>query len=113
MQGECPEEVLIILSGLGCRHKLLEEGERQIVAFLVPGDICDLHIALLGAMDHTISTDQHEEQRLDQDERARPGFSIPASVTRRPSGGWPVLCCNLRPWAARRDNMGSSGTTPG
>ena len=60
-QGERPEEVFVILSGLGCRYKLLEEGERQIVAFLVPGDICDLHIALLGAMDHTISTTAEAE----------------------------------------------------
>lgn len=53
-QGSNPEVVWIMLSGLACRHKSLEEGERQIVAFLVPGDLCDLQVAMLGRMDHTI-----------------------------------------------------------
>ena len=55
-QGEQPEHAWIVLSGLACRFKLLPEGERQIFAFLVPGDLCDLHVAMLGRMDHTIET---------------------------------------------------------
>ena len=29
---------------------------RQIIAILIPGDFCDLHVAILGAMDHGIAT---------------------------------------------------------
>lgn len=31
----------IILSGLACRYRILEDGSRQITDFLVPGDLCD------------------------------------------------------------------------
>jgi CRP-like cAMP-binding protein len=35
---------------------LLPDGSRQITAFLIPGDFCDLHVTILGAMDHSIGT---------------------------------------------------------
>jgi CRP-like cAMP-binding protein len=53
-EGAKPENVSLILEGYACRYKLSETGERQIVAFLVPGDLCDLHIFILKEMDHTI-----------------------------------------------------------
>lgn len=31
----------IILSGLACRYRILEDGSRQITDFLVPGDLCE------------------------------------------------------------------------
>lgn len=31
----------IILSGLACRYRMLEDGSRQITDFLVPGDLCE------------------------------------------------------------------------
>jgi CRP-like cAMP-binding protein len=31
-------------------------GQRQIMAYLLPGDLCDLDVALLDQMDHTITT---------------------------------------------------------
>lgn len=31
-------------------------GKRQIFAYLIPGDFCDLHVALLKKMDHSIAT---------------------------------------------------------
>lgn len=55
-EGDRPENVILILSGLACRYKLLETGNRPIVALLMPGDFCDLHVAILGSMDHSIST---------------------------------------------------------
>jgi CRP-like cAMP-binding protein len=54
-EGEAPREVNIVLSGWGCRYKQLEDGRRQIIAFLLPGDVCDLNIFILRAMDHTVS----------------------------------------------------------
>lgn len=55
-EGDRPEHVHIILSGLACRSQILRNGRRQITAFLIPGDFCDLHIFILKAMDHNIST---------------------------------------------------------
>jgi CRP-like cAMP-binding protein len=55
-EGDRPEHVHVILSGLACRSQMLRSGRRQITAFLLPGDFCDLHIFILEAMDHDIST---------------------------------------------------------
>ena len=53
-EGERPEHVHIIVEGWAARYKTLADGSRQIVAFLIPGDFCDLHVAVLGHMDHGI-----------------------------------------------------------
>jgi len=53
-EGERPDRVHLVLSGLACRYKVLADGSRQILAWLIPGDICDLHVAILGRMDHGI-----------------------------------------------------------
>ncbi len=54
--GERPEHVHLILEGWAYRYKLLDDGKRQITAFLIPGDFCDMHVAILGEMDHNIGT---------------------------------------------------------
>jgi CRP-like cAMP-binding protein len=53
-EGERPDHVHVILEGWAARYKTLSDGSRQIVAFLIPGDFCDLHVAILGHMDHGI-----------------------------------------------------------
>ena len=53
-EGDRPEEVHLVIEGWAARYKLLPDGSRQIVAFLLPGDFCDLHVAVLGHMDHSI-----------------------------------------------------------
>ena len=55
-EGERPENVNLVMEGFACRYKILKDGRRQIMAFLVPGDFCDLHVAILGTMDHAIGT---------------------------------------------------------
>lgn len=55
-EGDRPEHVHLILDGWAARYKILPDGARQITAFLIPGDFCDLHAALLGEMDHSITT---------------------------------------------------------
>jgi CRP-like cAMP-binding protein len=55
-EGDEPECVHVVLEGFACRYKTLPDGGRQIVGWLVPGDFCDLHIAILGRMDHAIAT---------------------------------------------------------
>ncbi len=44
----------VILSGLACRYTILPNGSRQIMAFLVPGDLCDAEIFILDQMDHSV-----------------------------------------------------------
>ncbi|XYD07412.1 Crp/Fnr family transcriptional regulator [Methylobacterium sp. NMS12] len=56
-EGERPENVHLIVEGFASRYKTLADGRRQIVALLVPGDFCDLHVAILGEMDHSIGTE--------------------------------------------------------
>jgi len=55
-EGDRPDAVRLFLSGWACRYKALEDGRRQIVSFILPGDSCDAHIYVLAAMDHSIAT---------------------------------------------------------
>lgn len=53
-EGDRCELVRVFLSGWACRYKVLEDGRRQIVSFVLPGDTCDAFIYLLSRMDHSI-----------------------------------------------------------
>ncbi|WP_174292745.1 Crp/Fnr family transcriptional regulator [Sphingomonas bacterium] len=53
-EGDEPGPVFVILNGWACRYKILPGGSRQIMAFLMPGDACDLHMNMVAAMDHGI-----------------------------------------------------------
>jgi CRP-like cAMP-binding protein len=55
-EGDRPGPVFVMLEGWACRYKILPSGSRQILAFLMPGDCCDLHVGLLDQMDHSIQT---------------------------------------------------------
>jgi CRP-like cAMP-binding protein len=55
-EGERPDHVHLMVEGWAARYKLLPDGTRQITAFLIPGDFCDLHVTILGEMDHSITT---------------------------------------------------------
>lgn len=53
-EGDAPGPVFVVLSGWACRYKILPNGTRQIMAFLLPGDCCDLHVGILAEMDHNL-----------------------------------------------------------
>jgi CRP-like cAMP-binding protein len=55
-EGDRPGPVFVILEGWAFRYKILPSGTRQVLAYLMPGDSCDLHIGLLAEMDHSIQT---------------------------------------------------------
>ncbi len=55
-EGDRPDHVHLMVEGWAARYKLLPDGARQITAFLIPGDFCDLHVTILGEMDHGIAT---------------------------------------------------------
>jgi CRP-like cAMP-binding protein len=54
-EGEEPRTVNLLVEGWACRYKMMEDGRRQILAFFVPGDLADLHVYILNAIDHSIS----------------------------------------------------------
>ncbi|URD34658.1 Crp/Fnr family transcriptional regulator [Methylobacterium tardum] len=56
LEGECPDAAYVILDGFACRYKLVPDGGRSIVAYLVPGDGCDLHASILNRAIHSVAT---------------------------------------------------------
>jgi CRP-like cAMP-binding protein len=54
-EGDRPDAVHLLLSGWAGRYKILD-GVRHIMAYLIPGDLCDIQITLLTTMDHSIGT---------------------------------------------------------
>jgi CRP-like cAMP-binding protein len=56
IEGAKPTDVHLILEGFACRYKILPNGSRHIIAYLVPGDFCDLHVFVLREMDHSVGT---------------------------------------------------------
>jgi CRP-like cAMP-binding protein len=100
--GKEPEFVHLMIEGWSCRYSIVDDGRRQITAFLLPGDFCDAHILMLGQMDHSIGALG----------RARVAFipiDLMAEVAERPSLAralrWATLVDEavLRAWLA---NMG-------
>lgn len=55
-EGESSNHFTVIRSGFACRYRILPDGGRSIVAYLIPGDACDLYAPLLGRMDHSVAT---------------------------------------------------------
>ena len=54
VDAERPASSVLIVSGWACRYKQLENGKRQILSFLVPGDLTEPFGALPEVMDHSI-----------------------------------------------------------
>jgi CRP-like cAMP-binding protein len=52
--GQAQAELFTLFSGWAFRHKTLEDGRRQILNFLLPGDLMGLQASLLDASDHSI-----------------------------------------------------------
>ena len=55
-EGDRPDDVMAVLEGWAYRYKILKDGRRQILAFLMPGDFCDLAASVQTEMDHSIGT---------------------------------------------------------
>lgn len=53
-EGDKPDSVFLLLEGWAYRYKHLADGGRQIMAYLIPGDLCDVRIFLFEEMDHSI-----------------------------------------------------------
>jgi len=55
-EGDPPRHLHVILDGWACRYRQLASGRRQIVAFALPGDLCDERILALQRMDHSFGS---------------------------------------------------------
>ncbi len=53
-EGQKVDSIHLILTGLAARSKTLRSGDRQLMALLVPGDLCDVEVFVLEGMDHDI-----------------------------------------------------------
>jgi CRP-like cAMP-binding protein len=53
-EGDDPQAVFLIMKGWAYRYKQLADGSRQILAYLIPGDTCDIQNFLFEKMDHSI-----------------------------------------------------------
>jgi len=53
-KGAAPFDSCLVIEGFVGRVRLLPDGTRQIMAFHIPGDFCDLHSFVLKKMDHGI-----------------------------------------------------------
>lgn len=71
-QGQTAQEAYILMSGWACSSKILQDGQRQIVDFHIPGDFLGLRSVLLHMSDHSIEpitdievTEVHQTDFLD------------------------------------------------
>jgi CRP-like cAMP-binding protein len=55
LEGDAPHSLPLILDGWACRYRHLVDGRRQIIAFLLPGDLCEPFGVLPRVMDHSLS----------------------------------------------------------
>ncbi len=54
MEGSASPHLYTVLRGWGFRYKILEDGRRQILNYILPGDLVGLQGSLLGDMQHSV-----------------------------------------------------------
>ena len=55
-EGEPATHIGLLLAGFAYGCRFLPDGRRQIVSYLIPGDLCDPRLLLLPTAAHTVST---------------------------------------------------------
>ena len=56
VEGTNSPHLYTVLSGWGFRYKMLEDGRRQIMNFIMPGDFLGLQSSLFGEMQHSVQS---------------------------------------------------------
>lgn len=54
-QGDRPGAAFVLLEGWAYRYKTIRNSKRQVLGFLLPGDMCDPHAFILEKADHDIA----------------------------------------------------------
>lgn len=49
------DHVCVLIEGIACRYRMLTGGRRQILGYILPGDICDVQFASVGTPDYSVS----------------------------------------------------------
>ena len=53
--GKRCDHVCVLVEGVACRYHMLSGGRRQILGFILPGDLCDVDFVTVAAPDHSVS----------------------------------------------------------
>ena len=53
-QGQSSTHLFTCLSGMGLRYKTLEDGRRQVIGFVLPGDFIGLQAGVMSEMQHSV-----------------------------------------------------------
>ena len=53
--GSLQKTLTVLLSGVACRYRMMDNGRRQIFAFQYPGDACDYHSYVLSRQDDAVA----------------------------------------------------------
>ncbi len=48
------DHVCVLLEGVACRYRMLSGGRRQILGYILPGDLCDVEFVTVGPLDHSV-----------------------------------------------------------
>jgi CRP/FNR family transcriptional regulator len=56
LEGSNSPQLYTVLSGMGTRYKTLENGRRQVINFLFPGDFTGLQSGIMGEMRHSVES---------------------------------------------------------
>ncbi|UWR07627.1 Crp/Fnr family transcriptional regulator [Ruegeria sp. B32] len=54
IEGAKSAHLFTVLSGMGVRYKTLENGRRQVIGFVLPGDLVGLQAGVMGEMRHSV-----------------------------------------------------------
>lgn len=54
-EGSRTDHICLLVEGLAYRYKMLSGGRRQILGYLVAGDLCDTHFTLNNRPDHSLA----------------------------------------------------------
>lgn len=47
--------ISVLTDGVACRYRMFPEGRRQILGYILPGDICDPQFLTAGRLDHSVN----------------------------------------------------------
>ncbi len=54
-QGQASSAIYTVLSGMAVRSIMLEDGQRQVISFIFPGDLVGLHSGIMGEARHSVT----------------------------------------------------------
>ena len=55
-EGDEPRAITVVLRGWACGYKMLSNGQRQIINFIVPGEVCDMSAGVLRQHDWSVGS---------------------------------------------------------